>query len=183
MIQRLSDELESEAWVAFRSLLVDAEQVLGPRDDRFSVVDIVQSDTGPNMKLDGDEITLIVGPYVQVYPPNLISNIAHETVHVLNPTTGYASWLEEGVAVHFELGTIERRFDGAVRRRLMDCLPGSYANAFDDYEKLLEYDCHAGRSVRSVAGLSGVSRSQLRKLFPGVSRRLISKFVTRRQMR
>ena len=183
MTHRLSAELESQAWDLFHSLLTDAESALGPRDNKYSVVDIVQSADGPNMKLEDNEITIIVGPNVQAYQPTLISNIAHETVHTLNPISGYASWLEEGAAIHFELNTIERMFGYAERRHFFDHLPETYKLALTDYEQLLEIDSEAGKTVRMSSTLSTVSAAQLRQWFPVVDERLVQRLVERKQMR
>jgi len=132
-LKQLPDELKPVAWDAYRSLLADAEQRFGAREIGFTVTRIMQDPSGPEMWIDGNSITLVVGPNAVGYTPTLISNIAHEIVHTLNPKLGNANRLEEGVAVHFELGIIERRYGNDERDKFWNCLPIHYVPNLDHF--------------------------------------------------
>jgi hypothetical protein len=92
-------------WRLQNLLLREAEAVLGPRDASKKIFQPVINSHGPRIRntptLDGAFVEL--GINAGVYWPTTIYEMAHETVHLLNPITGYTNWLEEGVAVDFSL--------------------------------------------------------------------------------
>ncbi|QEG22720.1 hypothetical protein MFFC18_26030 [Mariniblastus fucicola] len=80
-LKSLPSKLEAIAWDAYHDLISDAERKFGIREACYSVNTIMQDPSGPDMVIDGKSITLVVGPNATQYPPTLISNIAHETIH------------------------------------------------------------------------------------------------------
>ena len=93
-------------WAMQGELLTLAESLLGTRDvskkiyqPRFSRGGIPQIRNTP--RLDGAFVEL--SRYGESYWPTVIFEMAHETVHLLNPTVGNTNNLEEGVATAFSI--------------------------------------------------------------------------------
>jgi len=185
MSQRaLSKDTRRRAYGLIDELLTQVEQNFGPRDDRFGVVDILQCDDGPYISPAGTDVTVYVGPNALAYEPTLISNIAHECVHLLNPITGNASTLEEGAAVDFELRVISRRFGEAELENFQNFLPETYLRALNDVRDLLELDYSAVLRVRQeLGGLTGPTVDDIEQLFPGIEHGLAVRLVRRNRMR
>ncbi|QDT43636.1 hypothetical protein Pan241w_37380 [Gimesia alba] len=182
--QHFTEDLESKAWDAHRAFLVEAERSFGPRDDSYTVTDIVQEIHGPTLSLNGHSVTLVVGPNATKYFPALIANVAHETLHTLNPVTGNATMLEEGAAIYFELQIISSQFSESERKYFWNHLPETYRTAFADFETLLGFDQNAGLTIRKEFGsLSDLDKNGLRKLFPELQDDCASRLVTRQRMR
>ncbi|WP_286764594.1 MULTISPECIES: hypothetical protein [Rhodopirellula] len=153
---------------------------------QFDAVDICQTDNGPTIDVDGATATLLVGPHATNCESTLVSNVAHEAVHLhlTDGKQGDASGLEEGFAVHFELSAVERHYGAGERQRHIDHLPATYLTALRDYEHLLTLEFNPAKLVRQRHGaLSGVSRRDLRRLFPGVSWWMSYRLARRRRMR
>lgn len=182
--RRLSEDTEQRAFSLLHELLPQAEQRYGTRDDRFSVVDILQCDDGPFIHPDGTDVTLFVGPNATKYEPTLVSNVAHECVHLLNPITGNASTLEEGAAVDFELGVILTRFGQSELEHFRSFLPDTYQCALSDVRDLLSLDPSAILRIRAeLRGLTGPTVEDIKRLVPSIDRGLAIRLVRRQRMR
>lgn len=182
--RRLNKDTEQRAFSLLDELLQQAEQRYGSRDDRFGVVDILQCDDGPYIHLAGTNVTLFVGPNATKYEPTLVSNIAHECVHLLNPITGNASTLEEGAAVDFELGAILSRFGESEIEHFRNFLPDTYRCALSDVRDLLTLDSSAILRIRSeLGGLTGPTIQDLERLVPSIDHGLAVRLVRRQRMR
>jgi hypothetical protein len=86
-------------------LLEVAESLLGPRDNSKKIYQPNFHENGPLLRntpnFDGAFVQL--SHNAAYYWPAVVFEMAHETVHLLNPTVQYTNWLEEGVAVSFSL--------------------------------------------------------------------------------
>ncbi len=97
------------------------------------------------------------------YWPTVLYEMAHETIHLLNPISGSANWLEEGVAVEFSIYA-QQKFS-------LPCIQspdsGSYRQALD-MVRLLPGGalCSAYRVRDAFGSLSSVTFDQLCELFP-----------------
>ena len=84
-------------------LLKLAEDILGPRDTSKTICQPTFTDHGPNIRntpnLDGAFAEL--SRNAEGYWPTVVNELAHETVHLLNPRPGIGNWLSEGMAVAF----------------------------------------------------------------------------------
>ena len=90
-------------WSLQLELMSTAEAVLGPRDSSKRIYQPQFTDNGPLLRntpaMDGAYVELSRAG--QSYWPTVAFEMAHETVHLLNPVAGDANNLEEGVAVAF----------------------------------------------------------------------------------
>lgn len=97
------DAADVDLWQLQSELILLAEGLLGPRDSSKQIFQPIFTDDGPRLRNTND----LNGAYAElsfnaaVYWPTTVYELAHETVHLLNPAAGYTNWLEEGVAVAF----------------------------------------------------------------------------------
>ena len=107
----LPREDPSAAWSLQLQLLRLAEDTLGPRDASKTIFQPVFADYGPYIRntpnLDGAFAEL--SRNAEVFWPTTLYELAHETVHLLNPRPGTGNWLGEGIAVAFSQ-TMARTF-------------------------------------------------------------------------
>lgn len=92
-----------ELWKLQNELLAKAEVLLGPRSKK--IYQPTYSDRGPRLintpSLDGAYAGLSIN--AAGYWPTAVFELAHETVHLLDPSVGYTNYLEECVAVVFSV--------------------------------------------------------------------------------
>ncbi len=181
---RLPREIESQAASLLNEFVAKLETDLGPRRIDFDSLAVRQSNEGPGFLIVGADATVFVGPNATKYEPTLVANLAHESVHLLDATSGGASWLEEGLAVHFELTAVARRYGQEETTNFERCLPRSYNQALEDYRKLIHLDSTAAFRIRQEFGsLTGPTASQLRTVVPSLSRWLAFRLVRKVRMR
>ncbi len=156
-----------------------AEFLYGLRDQSFRVFHPQFCENGPNIRIE----YVPRGAYAQLsyngrfYWPTVVYELAHETVHLLNPVErGEANNLEEGVAVAFSLHA-QKSFGVNIQGPSMP----SYTCALSLIEALPNDPLQsAGRIRREVGRFSDVSADDLVGLFPeldvGVANRLSNKF-------
>ena len=170
----LSDPREdpSAFWKIQCELLRLAEDTLGPRDASKVIYQPVFADDGPYIRntpnLDGAFAEL--SRNAETYWPTAVYELAHETVHLLNPKPGVGNWLSEGIAVafsvyaqlHFKLGP--------------QCINmQSYRRSLELVSELPYGPLEAGRSIRDACGsLNGATRSILEMLFPSVDSEILT---------
>ena len=155
-------------WTLQKELLATAESILGLRDRSKKIYQPRFSDDGPNIRntpnLDGAFAEL--SRDAKFNWPEVVFELAHETIHLLDPIAGSTNNLEEGVAVAFSI-YVQPCYGICIRPasqsyiqalQLADMLPGSILRA--------------GRRVRNrVGALSNVTAQELEEvkeaMFPG----------------
>jgi hypothetical protein len=104
------DRSPQAMWELQEKLDICAQNLLGPRNVLKQLLPPTFLEGGPNVRntfaLDGGFAELSLN--AAGYWPSAIYELAHETIHLLDPRPGFptgkgASWLEEGVAVNFSL--------------------------------------------------------------------------------
>ena len=150
-------------WELQLELLAQAETLLGPRDQSKSVCQPRFTDHGPNLRntpgRDGAFVEL--SRAAETDWAETVFEMAHETVHLLNPVAGNTNNLEEGVAVAFSLH-VQPAYGINVR-------PGTtaYDHPLDLVRRLPGGPLTAGRRVRlEVGALSTAKPETLCKFFP-----------------
>ncbi len=171
----------SALWALQQELLGLAEQLVGKRDQSKRIFQPTFHENGPHIRntpsLDGAFVEL--GSGSKVYWPTVVYEMAHETIHLLNPTVGYTNWLEEGVAVEFSIH-VQREFGLLIQSPSS----GPYREALEMVRVLPDGVFRAAYRVREVSGsLSAASFELLSSLFSGfdltVLRRLAEQCVPR----
>jgi len=95
-----------DLWELQCFLLEEAENLLGPRDPSFTIYQPVYSpEVGPNIRFNENKSGVFVELHKNAtcYWPTLVYQMAHETIHLLDPRPGPSTCLEEAFAVEFSL--------------------------------------------------------------------------------
>ena len=156
-------------WNLQLELLHLAEQVLGPRDKTKTIGAPSFHDDVPYTQLttlpDGAFVVLSRG--AERYLPTTIYEMAHETVHLLNPVKrDEANYLEEGIAVEFSI-IAQRHFNVSIQKPET----GGYSDALRLVRLLTPSPMEVGRAIReNVGALSKATFSDLESLFEEASK-------------
>ncbi len=167
----------SALWALQMELLSMAESVLGPRDASKKIWQPQFANDGPRIRntpnLDGAFAELSRAG--ECYWPTIVYEMAHETVHLLNPIPGDTNNLEEGVAVEFSLKA-QQSYDIVIQKPSME----SYLHVLQLVSMLPEGSLEAAKRVRDrVGALSDVTAQQLGELFPNVAGVILNKLTER----
>ncbi len=169
------DDPES-LWALQLELLSMAQSILGDRDQSKEIGRPQFTNNGPNIRNTPN----LVGAFAELSRaaeanwPEVVFQMAHETVHLLNPIPGNTNNLEEGVAVAFSL-YVQHYYGISVR--LQDA---SYLQAFQLASTLPEGPLESARRVRNrVGALSAVTIQNLAELFPNVDPVVLESLVER----
>jgi hypothetical protein len=142
----------SNLWAMQNTLLMMAENLVGARDK-------TQIRNTPSF--DGAFVELGNGSKADW--PTVVFEMAHETIHLLNPIAGYTNWLEEGVAVEFSIYAQNKYELFPIQQPTV----GSYFEALQMVRMLLGGSFPAAHRIRAKAGsLGAVTFEQLQDLFP-----------------
>ena len=152
-------------WALQVELLSMAEPLLGHRDMSKKVLPARFAHDGPRIRhtpnLDGAFV--VMSRAGGGYWPTVIFEMAHETVHLLNPVVGNTNNLEEGVAVAFSL-----HVQPLYNVNIKPSIP-SYLHAFRLTCKLPGGPLQSAKRIRDhIGALSEVTAQDLQKLFPSV---------------
>ena len=153
-------------WKLQCELLRLAEDTLGPRDKSKKIYQPVFADGGPFIrntpKLDGGFAELSRNS--EGYWPTAVYELAHETVHLLNPRPGVGNWLSEGIAVAF---SVYAQLHFKLEPQCINL--ESYRKSLQLVSVLHADPLMAGRSIRATCGsLDGATPSILAEMFPSV---------------
>ena len=162
-------------WALQLELLSIAESILGPRDvskkiyqPEFTNGDIPSISNTPNL----DGAFVLLSRLGKCSWPETVFEMAHETVHLLNPVCGNANYLEEGVAVAFSLG-VQQLYGVSVQPSMK-----SYLYALQLVAILPGGPFEAGKGIRErVGALSDARVEDLGELFPNVDKTVLSKLA------
>ena len=151
-------------WSLQNDLLALAERNLGSRDLSKTIYQPTFAPDGPRLinspTLDGAFAQLSMN--AAGYWPTAVFELAHETVHLLNPTVGYTNWLEEGIAVAFSAIALVNYNLPVIRPNL-----ATYVEALTLVQDLPGGAFLTARRAREVAGaLSSVTYEQLAEIAP-----------------
>ena len=161
-------------WKLQWELLSVAESVLGPRNVSKKIYQPQFTDDGPGIRntpeLDGAVVEL--NRVSECSWPETVFEMAHETVHLLNPICGNANYLEEGVAVAFSLG-VQQLYGVSVQTSMK-----SYLYALQLVAMLPGGPFEAGKQARDrVGALSDATVEVLEELFPSMDEAVLSKLA------
>lgn len=110
----------------------------------------------------------------RTYWPTTLYELAHETVHILNPISGTGNYLEEGYAVLFSIDMSEE-FTSHPQE------PGDeyYQEALRLIKMLDNKPYRAARMIRNKFGsLSSAKEAEMEEMFPHVPSQIIRKLCS-----
>ena len=163
-------------WALQLELLSMAQSILGDRDLSKVLGRPLFTDGGPNIRntLNLDGACAELSRAAEFNWPEVVFEMAHETVHLLNPIPGDTNNLEEGVAVAFSL-YVQPYYGICVRTN-----EAPYLYAFQLACDLPEGPLESGRRIRTRFGaLSAVTTQDLAELFPNVDTVVLESLVER----
>ena len=158
-------------WALQMELLSKAEAVLGPRDASKKICQPQFADGGPQIRStpNRDGAFVELSRHGESYWPTVVYEMAHETVHLLNPIPGNASYLEEGVAVEFSL-MAQQSYDISIQEPKME----SYLKALLLVRMLPGGSLEAAKRLRQrIGALSDVRGEHLVEMFPQTDRSIL----------
>ncbi|HUT02904.1 MAG TPA: hypothetical protein VM163_03340 [bacterium] len=160
-----------EATKRLPELLSRAESLYGTRDMRFTIAhDIRIESDGPRICFRNDDLSTVIvvlGQNVITHPPNVPCQLAHECIHLLNPTQGNTNFLEEGAAVHFQLEVILESHGRKEHELQRNHLNEAYHRAHELYCRLVSIDARAPHALRSpLRGWSALDSADIAKAVP-----------------
>ena len=163
-------------WALQVNLLSTAESMLGRRDQSKKIYQPQFSDDGPCIRntpnLDGAFTELSRAG--EFHWPTVVFEMAHETVHLLNPVPGNTNNLEEGVAVAFSLH-VQPSFGVCVQPSIP-----SYICALQLARMLPGGPLQAAERVRNRFGaLNSITVQDLLGLFPSVGEAVLGRLAER----
>ena len=164
-----------DLWRVQNEILAVAESLLGPRDCSKHICQPVFKDDGPYLINTKDGACAALSNNAAGYWPTAVYELAHETVHLLNPVEGTTNWLEEGVAVAFSVHVSNTM----TPHKMAPADGSSYDKALKLVHHLAEPCFDAATRIRQKSGsLSGATEETLHTLFPTVEEDVIQRLVT-----
>ena len=153
-------------WALQCFLIDECESRLGAVANDKKIYQPVFGGDRPNIvntpNLDGAFASL--SDAARKYWPTTLYELAHETVHLLDPIEGYTNYLEEGFAVHFSI-EMSKAFTNHAQQP--NC--PFYLEAWDLVNKLSDDVYDAGTKIRAHFGkLSLATPEGLVALFPNI---------------
>ena len=161
-------------WALQLELLSIAESILGPRDSSKKLYQPQFIDGVPHIfnTKNPDGVIVRLSRNGECYWPTVVFEMAHETVHLLNPIPGNANYLEEGVAVAFSL-SVQQLYGVSVQTSMK-----SYLYALQLVAILPGGPFEVGKGIRErVGALSDARVEDLGELFPNVDKTVLSKLA------
>ena len=166
---RLPDSIPAEDPDSVRALqdflLQEAERLLWPRNPDKTILPAVFTEGGPMVRNTPD----LKGAFAELsfaartFWPTVVFELAHETVHLLNPMPRNGNKLEEGVAVEFSIHAQEMLGAPIIQQPTK----GFYFSALQLVRLLPGGAFPAARHIREAHGpLSDVRTRQLQSLYP-----------------
>ncbi|GIU41384.1 hypothetical protein [Shewanella colwelliana] len=101
----LPKDSEVSVWALQKFLLGEAEKLVGKKANDKEVFQPTFEKDGPFIRnrVQNDGAWAVLSNNAGGYWPTALYELAHETIHLLNPVVGYTNYLEEGIAVAFSI--------------------------------------------------------------------------------
>lgn len=164
-------------WTIQKELLARAESMLDSRNQAKKVYQPIFRSDGPIVvntpNFDGAFAALSLN--AAGYWPTVVYELAHETVHLLDPIAGNTNWLEEGAAVEFSV-----LMSRTLTSHAMEPAPASnYATARSLVAQLPSPTLESIRVLRQRFGpLSSITAEQIQTAFPDVPHTLAERLAS-----
>jgi hypothetical protein len=164
--ETLPQNSDAGVWQLQLFLLQEAEARLGPMDPSKKIYQPTFQNDGPRIintpNFDGAFASLSMN--AAVYWPTTLYELAHETIHLLNPIAGYSNYLEEGLAVAFSVEMSRTKTTHAMQPNDI-----YYATAWKLVLQLPGDPYVAGAKIRGSCGSLGNAESDsIKSLFPEI---------------
>jgi hypothetical protein len=166
-------------WKLQEFLLMQCEGKLGQKAWNKKVYKPIFKGDRPHIINDrsGDGAFAALSSNAKSYWPTTLYELAHETVHLLNPVIDYTNFLEEGFAVYFSKEMSEI-FTSHPMEPKDEGSGAYYVRAHELVLQLPEPIYNSGKLIRQRFGsLGGVQSDQLSFLFPQLSSNVVAQLT------
>ncbi|MEZ8232408.1 hypothetical protein CWO04_00340 [Vibrio splendidus] len=158
-------------WALQKFLLEEAEKLLGKKELDKQIFQPTFGERGPFIRnrLQNDGAWAVLSHNAGGYWPAALYELAHETIHLLNPVIGYTNYLEEGIAVAYSI-------DMSKRETTHPMSPNDkyYQRAYELVQLLPDGIYESAKWIRNELGsLGNVKVADLKKLFPALEDEVI----------
>jgi hypothetical protein len=164
-------------WALQQELLSSAQELLGSRDSSKCICQPSFGDRVPRLinTPDGGGAFAQLSDSAAGAWKFAVFQLAHETVHLLNPTVGHTNYLEEGIAFAFSLH-VQPTYGISV----VGPAAGVYAEALQLVSSLPGGIFVAAKRIREVCGsLGSANVKSLVELFPACAEAVIEKLCSK----
>lgn len=166
------DVTPTTLWQLQLELLGRIERFLGPRDPQKQLYQPIFGAGGPHIintpALDGAFAKLSLN--AAGYWPTAVYELAHESIHLLNPIAGHTNFLEEGIAVAFSIA-----MSSEAGHAMSPEIP-TYREALRLVQLLPPSPLEAGGQIRLCCGaLSAATERDLSAIFPSVETNFVKR--------
>lgn len=167
---------EPAVWELQNFLLSKAEELFGIKDPAKKIYQPIFRPGQPHIintpNYDGAFASL--SEKASIYWPTTLYELAHETVHLLNPIVGHTNYLEEGFAVLFSVDMSKKYTDTPQKP---DC--PFYNEAWSLVCRLSDNPYEAATAIRREFGSLGAANAvKMAKIFPNVAVSTIQKLCS-----
>jgi hypothetical protein len=160
----LPNESPSDIWKLQTFLLFEAGIRIGKRNSNKIIYQPIFSKDGPFIENKCDGANAALSHNAAGYWPTALYELAHETIHLFDPITGYTNYLEEGIAVIF---SVEMSKDWTNHPIITS--NETYVKAWELVKKLANNPYTAARYLREKIGpLSMIQSKDIQILFPHI---------------
>ena len=163
-------------WALQKFLMEEAEERFGTRDEGKKIYQPTFATGSPHIvntpNLDGAFACL--SDNAMSYWPSALYELAHETVHLLDPVTGYTNYLEEGFAVLFSVEMSDEFTEDA-----QEPDDSYYNEAWKLVSELSDEPYAAAQDIRGTFGsLANAEFEGMTALFPEVDEDILRKLCS-----
>ncbi|MFL9814551.1 hypothetical protein D7241_14960 [Stutzerimonas sp. VN223-3] len=156
-----------DMWALQNFLLKKAEELIGAKDQTKTIFQPTFEGDRPCImnSVQGDGAWASLSSNASNYWPTALYELAHETIHLLDPTIGFTNYLEEGIAVAFSLELSRSQTNHPMP------VPTDkfYGRALELVNKLPENPFVSAREIRKKCQKLSLAKPQdLKELFPEI---------------
>lgn len=176
----LPKDSKKGVWELQEFLLGEAEKLVGKKAVDKQILHPTFESCGPCIRNKNDEAWAVLSHNAREYWPTALYELAHETIHLLNPIVGHTNYLEEGVAVAFSID-MSKNQTGHPMSPYDKCDEQSrcYQYAFELVEFLPDGIYESARRIRSkFSSLGNAQPIGLRELFPTLKNEIIEELCS-----
>ncbi|WP_236734022.1 hypothetical protein, partial [Aliivibrio fischeri] len=172
----LPRDSKSAVWALQIFLLAEAEKLVGVKAIDKEIFQPTFEKEGPFIRnrVQSDGAWAVLSDNAGGYWPTALYELAHETIHLLNPIVGYTNYLEEGIAVAFSVDLSKNE-----TTHPMSPNDKYYQRALKLVQLLPDGVYESARSIRNKFGsLGNAEPVGLKELFPTLKTEIAEELCT-----
>jgi hypothetical protein len=173
---KVPKESQKDVEVLQNFLMTEAEKLMGNRSKSKITGQTQFAQNGPYImnSFDRTKAWAVISNNAAGYWPTALYELAHETVHLLDPVVGYTNYLEEGIAVAFSVDMSRHQTNHP-----MSPTDVFYSKAYDLVKLLPVGIYNSAMAIRLKCGSLGAATiDDLKELFPKLESSVITELCS-----